>query len=170
MGLDSYLYKESFIRNWDHTKPEDTHLVVVSKGGVIREDVKPERVSAVREQVGYWRKFSALHGWFVNKCGGGVDECQSIPVSVEDLKELLETLNNVKTILGDFQLEFNQTMEKIKELFPPTPGFFFGSTDIDEYFIQKVNETIPVIEGIIKEDAENRENRNFPYYYYRASW
>ena len=30
----------------------------------------------VRTEAGYWRKANQIHGWFVNKCQDGVDDCQ----------------------------------------------------------------------------------------------
>jgi hypothetical protein len=48
-------------------------------------------------------------------------------------------------------------------LFPTASGFFFGGTEYDEYYIEQVNETIELIEGLLKED-ENGD------YYYQASW
>jgi len=40
------------------------------------------------QEVGYWRKANAVHGWFVRECANGVDECQEIPVSKIKLMEL----------------------------------------------------------------------------------
>ena len=33
------------------------------------------------EEVAYWRKFNALHNWFVQNCQDGVDECQYAEVT-----------------------------------------------------------------------------------------
>lgn len=41
-----------------------------------------------REEIGYWRKANAIHGWFVRNCAEGVDECQPIAVSREQLEAL----------------------------------------------------------------------------------
>ena len=40
------------------------------------------------QEVGYWRKANAIHGWFIRECADGVDECQEIPVSTIKLLEL----------------------------------------------------------------------------------
>jgi hypothetical protein len=40
------------------------------------------------QEVGYWRKANAIHGWFVRELANGVDECQEIPVSKIKLLEL----------------------------------------------------------------------------------
>jgi hypothetical protein len=171
MGLDSYLRKESYVKNWKHQTPEEKHTVVVLKGGFVRPDIKPERVSLITEQVGYWRKFNALHGWFVNECGLGVDECQRIDVSVHNLKKLLGLLKEVKELIGDSCLGLTEeTIEKVMEIFPTMRGFFFGSTDIDEYYNLYIAETIDLLDDIIKEDEENTKNGLISEYHYRASW
>jgi hypothetical protein len=46
------------------------------------------RTSEGTQEVGYWRKANAVHGWFVRECANGVDECQEIPVSKIKLLEL----------------------------------------------------------------------------------
>lgn len=165
MGLDSYLYKESYVKNWSFHTPEEKHSVVVSKGGKPRTDIQPERVSYIIETVAYWRKFNAIHNWFVNKCADGVDECQKIYVSVEELKELLETLTKVYDVLKDYEPDFEKVDEEVRKLFPPTSGFFFGSTDIDGYFYQDVTETIDILTELLDEKTDG-----FVEYYYRASW
>lgn len=171
MGLDQFLYKSSYVQNWDFHTDEEKHTVVVSKGGSPRLDIKPERVNRIIEKVGQWRKFNALHNWFVQVCGEGVDECQEIGVSSEKMNQLLETLKKVQEILSGYDGMPNEEMkEKVIDLFPPVSGFFFGSTDIDDWFVQDVNETIVLLEELIKEDKENTEKGLFLDYYYQASW
>jgi hypothetical protein len=46
------------------------------------------RTSEGTQEVGYWRKANAIHGWFVRELADGVDECQEIPVSKIKLMEL----------------------------------------------------------------------------------
>jgi hypothetical protein len=127
MGLDMYLYKRTYVQNWEHNPPEQQHQIEVKKNGVVRNDIKPNRICYITEQVAYWRKFNALHGWFVNECGGGIDECQNINVDEDKLVELLETL---KKVSDNFTLA--------KELLPPVQGFFFGGDEIDEAYPGRV--------------------------------
>jgi len=42
-------------------------------------------MDAEGSEVGYWRKANAIHGWFVRELAGGIDECQPIHVSRENL-------------------------------------------------------------------------------------
>ena len=181
MGLDMYLSKKTYVKQWSHIEPEKQFEVEVKRGGETFNKIKKERVSEVVEQVGYWRKFNALHNWFVNECGDGEDNCQEIYID-EKLPELLETLQKVKEVYekspkkkvqvkngysnGEetfYEVEVPEDTDTLDELFPTASGFFFGGTEYDEYYIEQVNETIEMIEGLLKED-ENGD------YYYQASW
>ena len=155
-----YLYKKTYVQNWEHNPPEQHHQIEIKRGGVLREDIKPNRICYITEQVAYWRKFNALHGWFINNCGGGVDECQDISVDEEKLKELLETLKEVSS-----------NFTKAEELLPPTQGFFFGSDEIDEYYKEEVNSTIKIIEDLLEENEQSKEYGLYSgEFEYRASW
>lgn len=150
MGLDMYLHKRTYVKNWDHQTPEEKHQITIKKGGKVRNDIQSKRISEIVEEVGYWRKFNALDNWFVKNCQGGVDECQESYVSTEKLKELLESL---KAVVAD---KNNAT-----KVLPTTSGFFFGGTEYDEYYFKEVKDTIKLLEKLIKEDGD---------FYYRASW
>jgi len=67
MGLDMYLSKKTYVKNWDFQKKSERHTVTIKKGGKVRTDIKPERVSYITESVGYWRKANHIHQWFVDK-------------------------------------------------------------------------------------------------------
>jgi hypothetical protein len=157
MGLDMYLYKKTYVQNWEHQTPEQRHTISVKLGENAREDIKPHRIAYIDEQIGYWRKFNALHGWIIDNCGGGIDECQKIDISAHDLRVLLETLREVKRAIED------KDSKTISLLFPPTGGFFFGSTEVDEYYKEQIDQTIPIIEEAVNE-GEGEE------FYYQASW
>jgi hypothetical protein len=159
MGLDMYMSKKTYVKQWSHNKPEDQFDVDVKKGGEPFTPIKKERISEVVEEVGYWRKFNALHNWFVNECGDGEDNCQEIYIG-EKLPELLETLHKVKEV---YDSNPPDKEEQLDDIFPTSSGFFFGGTEYDEYYIEQVNETINLLTELLKED-ENGD------YYYQASW
>jgi hypothetical protein len=181
MGLDMYLSKKTYVKQWSHNKPEDQFEVSVKKGGVTYPHINGERVSYVTEEVAYWRKFNALHNWFVENCQDGRDECQETYVGREKLEELLITLHQVKNILetsprkkqqvengwsnGEktfVEIEVVTDTEQLDELFPTTSGFFFGGTEYDMYYEQEVKETIKLFGNLLKEEGGD--------YYYQSSW
>jgi hypothetical protein len=155
MGLDMYLYKKTYVQNWSHFKEEEKHDITIYKGGKLRKDIKPERITYIIETVGYWRKFNALHKWFVDNCQNGVDDCKEYYVSKEKLKELLVNLNkvNIEKALG-------------KELLPTESGFFFGDTEYSDYYYECVEDTISMLTELLKESDEN----SYSDFYYNSSW
>jgi len=186
MGLDMYLYKKTYVQNWEHHAPEQKHIVTVKKNGKTRKDIKPDRVTYVVEQVGYWRKFNALHSWFVQNCADGEDDCREVNVNDEQLVELLEVLKKVKSVLDKSKLESKMLADwngelvshlvydkedEIKELLSPRQGFFFGSYEIDKYYKSDVEETIVLLEELMKENEESKKHGiHSGDFHYEASW
>lgn len=186
MGLDMYLQKKTYVKNWSHQKPEEQHKITVKIGGKLRKDIKPERISYITEEVAYWRKFNALHGWFVENCAGGVDECQEIYVGEEGLEKVLGVLKQVNELLNkskpvvkvlqdwngkDYEVTTYDCEDEVKDIFSPTQGFFFGSDEIDGYYKKEVENTIEVIENLLEEDKMSKEHGLYSgEFYYRASW
>lgn len=153
MGLDMYLMKETYIgAGFEFNEVKGT-VDVTKQGKSI--PINFNRISTITEEVGYWRKANHIHNWFVQNVQGGRDECQRAYVSEEDLEKLL---NICKEVLADHS--------KAPELLPTTSGFFFGGTDYDEYYYQDVQDTINIIEPLLKELEENSMGD----IYYQSSW
>ena len=153
MGLDMYLYKKHYVKNWDWMADHEKHTISIKKGKKKLDHIKPDRVCSVVEEVMYWRKFNALHKWFVDNVQEGVDDCKESFVDESDLKMLLETLTYV--------LENKDSAETI---LPTSQGFFFGSDDIDEYYWEEVKSTIIQLKDLLEEDNKGAS------FYYRSSW
>ena len=61
--------------------------------------------------------------------------------------------------------EFNDIEEIASKLLPTQRGFFFGSTEYDEYYIEDLKHTKEVLEKVLNEvDFENN------YVLYTSSW
>jgi hypothetical protein len=150
MGLDMYLEKRTYVRQWDFQKPEEQYNVEVTKGG---EPVKidPKRVTYVIEEIGYWRKQNQIHQWFVENVQNGVDNCGEYCVSKGQLEDLLEIC---KKILNDNSLA--------EELLPTASGFFFGGTEYDEWYFDGIQNTIEILEEALSDTSAD--------YYYSSSW
>jgi len=134
------------------------------------------------QELGYWRKANAVHGWFVRECAYGEDECQEIFVSREHLLKLRSDCNNalanrenavpnnednviIKQPVGSGQdlAQFiidnmKKEQEKIgttlvsDDPLQPTAGFFFGSTEKDEWYYNDLLETLDIIDRALALD------------------
>lgn len=153
MGLDMYLNKRTYVKNWDHMEPHE--LTVAAISGPRAVGVKPERISYVEEEVLYWRKANAIHAWFVANVQNGVDECQTSEVSREQLAELAALCRQV---LAD--------PTQAEELLPPQSGFFFGSTEIDEWYLKDLQRTADSLDALLAEPEPQFGST----YQYEASW
>jgi len=154
MGLDQYLTKKTYVQNWNHMSEDEKHNVSVE--GKSAKEIKPERITHIEEEVGYWRKANQIHNWFVNNVQNGNDDCKSYYVDTGQLEELSE---NCKAILADHS--------KAEKLLPTQLGFFFGNTDYDEWYFDQLEETVEIIDGILTEMKENEAHYEF---YYESSW
>jgi len=181
MGLDMYLYKKTYVQNWNHTPKERKFSITIKRGGKKFEGIKRDRISEITESVGYWRKFNALHSWFVQELGDGVDDCKELYFGEDKMKELLEILKKVKTILdnspkkkisvhtgwknGEEIYEEGEAYDadEVEDLLPTASGFFFGGTDYDDWYYDQVCNTIKLFEELLEEE----EGGSF---YYQASW
>ena len=86
----------------------------------------------------YWRKANAIHKWFVDNVQEGKDDCGRYYVSKENLIELRDLCKRVL-----------QDKDNAQALLPPEEGFFFGGTDIDQYYFDDINHTIESIEKLL---------------------
>lgn len=154
MGLDMYLSKKTYVKNWRHTAEDKKHTVTIK--GDRSKEIKSDRVTHIQEEVGYWRKANQIHKWFVENIQEGVDDCRSYYVQASKLEGLLE---NCKTVLEDDS--------KAERLLPNQSGFFFGSTGYDEWYFEQLEDTVKIIGGIISEMKENESEYEF---YYQSSW
>ncbi len=176
MGLDMYLQAEKYVSgynfaNLDGERPEEFRNVIEAAG--LQGLLGPESNSAsVAVTVAYWRKANAIHSWFVNNVQDGKDECQRSYVSEDQLRELLDTVTQIlDTYDGDLEnvwqvshVEFDKGLAD--ELLAPKSGFFFGSYDMDGYYLSDLYSTQKQITAAL-ESAEKVGGVDF---YYRASW
>jgi hypothetical protein len=110
---------------------------------------------------GYWRKANAIHAWFVDTCQDGVDECQPATVHPEQLA----LLRSLCVDAAAAYLDGDKT--KAEEILSPRGGFFFGSTDVDEWWLEDVKSTIAQIERVISLAAALPGSVEFVY---QSSW
>ena len=142
MGLDMYLsakrYMSTAFRKEDGEKQEAIQKLFPELEGMVGRWGDNSCVKEVSIDAGYWRKANAIHDWFVRECQGGVDECQPSYVSREQLLELKELCEEVLA-----------NKKKAPDLLPTTSGFFFGSTEYDEYYFQDLELTVKIIDSVV---------------------
>ena len=177
MGLDMYFYarKKEKVAGWNS---EDDDYKSFSKWDAEKEGKQDEtdypedlkvlgdyvyktnfKSSCINEegyrcyQIGYFRKFNALHGYLCD-LDNGRDECQEILISKEELLRLLTTLITV-----------DEDHSKAQKLLTATNGFFFGSLEYDEWYFADVKEAIEMCKLFL-------DHFDFDKYdlIYQASW
>jgi hypothetical protein len=131
---------------------------VIAAAGIKVKDNTASSVSVEWTAI-YWRKSNQIHAWFVDTLAGGEDTCQRIPVT----RENLVALHNRCGVLLD-----TKSTELALELLPPSSGFFFGSTTIDEWYWQDIEQTHKELTELLDEITEQNE---WDYdIWYQASW
>jgi len=100
----------------------------------------------------YWRKFNALHNWFVANVRGGNDNCEYYLVKREHIEKLLLVLETT-------------TQENCESNFPTTAGFFFGGTGYGEWYWHELKKTIHICHYLLSEVNWKEE-----VLMYRSSW
>lgn len=97
--------------------------------------------NGLENELAYWRKHPDLHGFIVRTFANGVDDCEPIELSVNDLSEVLKAAESDKL--------------------PKTTGFFFGESRLEHKFdtASRLRDAI----AWLKEDATRKV-------VYQASW
>ena len=160
MGLDMYLYADKYVSRKDYnnkvgdydyaTNPAfQTIIDALNANDIVDQEWSGMTVSV---PVGYWRKANQIHGWIVNECADGIDECQRIYISRDKAEELVALC---KSVIANPSLA--------EELLPPHQGFFFGGYEVDQYYLQDLEQTIRIFERVMA-------NPDFEYLTYQASW
>ena len=186
MGLDMYLFKtkrvegitpeqydeiegklpyelEEFIEGGGLTKMCPDIQNIKELADVLRVTEGPFSWLTIMDKIGYWRKANQIHNWFVENCQNGIDECQMVEVTKEHLETLLKICKETLE-LKDCENKLEQ-IEKTKGTLPTKDGFFFGSTSIDEYYFDAIEDTIKQIEETLEKVDFEKE-----IVLYQSSW
>lgn len=94
-------------------------------------------ITKVAAEAIYWRKANQIHKWFVDNVQNGVDDCGSYEVSLEQLRKL-------------YDLCVEALEKKDESLLPTSSGFFFGSTEFDDYYWKQLEYTADSIDELFK--------------------
>lgn len=180
MGLDMYLYRKVFVgAHWEHRKITGT-IEIYENGKEI--PVNFEAIYEVVEQAAYWRKANAIHKWFVDNVQDGEDDCGEYYVPRPKLHELLKLVNKVldgsklvdgivtngaRLEEGEWKPNFEagrhlEDNSLAHELLPVQEGFFFGSTDYDQWYWEDLKYTKETLTKLLNEEGGD--------FYYHSSW
>jgi hypothetical protein len=160
MGLDMYLSGSKYIPSYN-PMPEEAVLVEAVREGLNLPECETP-LASVETTIIQWRKANHIHKWFVDKCQAGEDNCERHEVKLADLEKLHGVLAQL--------LDHDES--KAALLLPPCAGFFFGGTELDEWYWNEVDRTHAVLGewiDFIKKDLL-RENSWGWDLYYRSSW
>lgn len=125
------------------------------------------QLSAVKKTLKLASNLFELHPESINKCQACGQEKRRdayYSFTLDAIKGKSDLYSRLSDIISDLAVG--------EELLPTTSGFFFGSTDYDQYYYQDIKETYEGLDKIIKEEetAEKQDGLFGGEYYYRASW
>ena len=149
MGLDMYLTATKRVDkiNWktiqgdnklsldspEAIEPQFSNLMELTQLTDVATDIYG---ASVQVTCAYWRKANQIHNWFVTNIQEGIDNCREYYVSQDQLKQLLAVCEK-------------SLKERNPNLLPPTEGFFFGGTDVDQYYWKDIKDTIEQLNRLL---------------------
>ena len=152
MGLDCYLNARKYVSPYSDEE-------FSGKLNKLTESITGWKAKEIVFEVGYWRKANAIHNWFVRNVQEGVDDCKEYHVDYDSI-----------VTLYNFVCEVLENREKAEELLPSASGFFFGSTEYDEYYFGDLEDTKNMLKPLV-EMIDSKDDSIFEFdFYYRASW
>jgi hypothetical protein len=159
MGLDSYLQAHKFVwSDYEHPENDVKTSKKIKKDLDISDKLPIGRVSEVTFELLYLRKCNAVHQFFVKNVQDGIDECQKADVDIEHLETLLGLIKNI--------LGAEDKVATAQSLLPTQDGFFFGSTDYDEWYFKDLEKT----EKVLTEFLAHKDELKDIYVTYQSSW
>ena len=171
MGLDMYLEARKYVSKFDYSdndRKQTNEYSEIAKTAPEGFDKYADFSGIyVSYPVGYWRKANAIHGWFVENVQGGVDDCNPHYVDRNQLVQLREACESVLRVPANIGGRLEDTASEVGLL--PTRGFFFGSYEIDDWYMSDLEHTIEIIDHVLEifPEGENSWNVSF---YYTSSW
>ena len=173
MGLDMYLTRKVYVGlNYEHNRTGENKVVINGE----EQDI--ESLKELCFEAAYWRKANAIHKWFVVNIQDGQDDCKEYYVDEDKLRELIEFCKKdieyfnyleydmseeIKDFMtgNKFTYKIYKNVEEDKLNLLTQGGFFFGSTDYDEYYVRYLQETIDMLEKALEKKGD---------FYYQSSW
>lgn len=150
MGLDMYFYE----REWLGGKAEV----------IVKEPLREVKdVAYLTREVGYLRKANCIHGRIIEECAGGKDNQEIVWLPRSFIDSMIARIGSILDVVskgGDW-------VEVAKRDLPTCEGFFFGSTEYDESYLDDLRDAMDIF---IKIFADLDESGGHLDCYYEASW
>jgi hypothetical protein len=142
MGLDCYLSGSRYISEYSEVDQQlDKNI---NSDAVKRLLPKNVRIEKIKVEAAYWRKANAIHNWFVQYIQDGIDDCKEYEIDKRKLKQLYDTC---KEVLAD--------RSSAEDLLPSAGGFFFGTTEYDDWYFEILEQTIEKLEPLLDDSDES---------------
>lgn len=161
MGLDMYLNASVTFSEYDAAIVTDPvikdgirqSLDILGSLPTLPSGFKNQKFFTVEVTLAQWRKSNQIHKWFVDNLQDGRDECQKTYVSRDNIRTLIDLC---KQVLAD--------PDNARILLPTGSGFFFGSTEYDDYYFQDLRQTIDMLTPLLEEEYKQC------FFSYSSSW
>lgn len=173
MGLDQYFYEKRYLRMKADAKEGESDspsVTVEAYRDISGKEHKAEvitGVSSVIREVGYFRKANQIQGFMEARFterfgvddgyGGKSINCVDIILDAQDIKDLYNICKELLAIKGK-----KKFAKAAAEKLPCRKGFFFGSTEYDEYYRADLEEYVKMVDE--RMDLDN----NFVSYIYHC--
>ncbi len=159
MGLDMTLHATKYVRGTDWTQNADgtysdwdnaDYDTAIGSIGLDRSDINVSYPSVnIEIKVAEWRKANAIHQWFVDNVQGGEDNCRDYYVSRDDLIELRDRCREVIDMRDRQNANPDEMLPTAEDILPTTEGFFFGSTEYDEWYYRDIQYTLDTLDNLL---------------------
>tara|TARA_Y100000310_G_scaffold130679_1_gene129809 strand:+ start:7285 stop:7809 length:525 start_codon:yes stop_codon:yes gene_type:complete len=174
MGLDMYLSRKFYVKNWDFTETKDKFSIIITQGkkpstlkklinswffDITKSTIPIDKITTITTEEMYWRKSNAIHKWFVTNVQDGNDDCNEYFVPKEQLRELLSLIDRV---VKDHSLA--------PELLPTSEGFFFGDNSYDDYYFSDLEYTHKTLSVLLLDYYTKPNDIKDGEFYYQSSW
>jgi hypothetical protein len=163
MGLDMYLSVRKYVSGvarWQNYEPvrneKFDELVKLAEA----EDLLCDDSVVgghVEIPVYYWRKANSIHQFFIDNYADGVDNCKPVYLPRAALEDLVDRCNKII-----------EDPDRASEHLPTVSGFFFGSTDYDDWYMDSIKQTRDDMQELL-DKLEAKADIDFDLVY-EASW
>jgi hypothetical protein len=187
MGLDQYLYKTKYLSHWDHSKGSPEYEAAENVLLATGLEAHPQSGGVeVKVTAIYWRKANMIHRWIMANCFEEIPDVR-YEVTKDNLIDLRAACQKVlksaklvdaKVVGGRVLVdgEWQETLvdgqvvmnpQTAIDVLPTLGGFFFGSTEYDEWYIKDLEYTVEEIDRVLADETDGSLDGWFEYY---ASW